>query len=159
MKCLIESQEQTERLLAYCAGKLDRVSAAPVEEHIRGCTACADFVKGQQAVWQALDTWEAAPVSADFDRRLYARIDQEVSWWDLLLRPFRPLMARQGLPIAAAACLLVVAGYIMQRPPEAAPVSQPHVEASADSVEHAIDDMEFLQQLNHLVRTDASPRM
>ena len=159
MKCLMESQQQIERLLAYCAGKMDPMNSATVEEHLRDCAACAEFVKGQRAVWQALDRWEATPVSADFDRRLYARIEQEVSWWDLVLRPFRPLLVRQGLPIAAAACLVVAAGYIMQRPPEIAPAGQPHVEASADSVEHAIDDMEFLQQLNRLVRTDANPRM
>ena len=158
MRCPIESREQ-ERLLAYCARKLDRVSAEPIEEHIRACANCGEFVKAQRAVWEALDSWEAAPVSADFDRRLYRRIEQEVSWWDLLMRPFRPLMVRQGLPIAAAACLLIVAGYIVQRPPETAPAAQQHVEASADSVEHAIDDMEFLQQLNHIVRTDSSPRM
>jgi hypothetical protein len=75
------------------------------------------------------------------------------------MRPFRPLMARQGLPIAATACLVIAAGYIVQRPAEMAPPAQKHVEASADPVEHAIDDMEFLQQLNHLVRPDANPRM
>jgi len=157
MKCPIESQQQAERLLEYCARKLDHVSAAPIEEHIRRCPACAEFVKGQRAVWQALDSWEAAPVLPDFDRRLYQRIQQEVSWWDLIMRPFRPLMVRQGLPAAAAACLLIAAGYLLQRPAEIPLTTQPHVEASADSVEHAVDDMEILRELNHLVRADANP--
>jgi hypothetical protein len=159
MKCPVESQEHAEKLLAYCAHKLDYLSAAALEEHIQTCSACTEFVRGQKAVWQAMDTWEAAPVSADFDRRLYQRIQQEVSWWDLLVRPFRPLLVRQGLPLAAAACLLVGAGYLLQRPIEVPSTTPPQAEASADQVDHAIDDMEILHQLNHLVRTDANPRM
>jgi len=160
MKCPIQSPEHAERLLAYCAHKLDSRRAALLEEHIRNCPECADFVQGQRAVWQALDTWEAAPVSPDFDRRLYQRIQQEVSWWELLMRPLRPLVVRQGLPIAAAACVVMVAGFLLQRPAELPPVVVPaQVEASADQVEHAIDDMEILRELNHLVPPDASPRM
>jgi len=163
MQCRIEDPGHTERLLAYCARKLDSEAAAALEEHIRNCPGCADFVKAQQAVWVALDGWETSPVSADFDRRLYQRIQREVSWWDLLTRPFRPLMARQGLPIAAAACLVIAAGVMLQRPPAMPPESVPQsaqVEAaSPDQVEHAIDDMEILRELNHLVRPDAEPKM
>src|SRR5438105_2711152 len=107
MSCPIQGPEHAERLMAYCVHKLDSRGVEMVEQHIRECRGCAEFVKDQQAVWQALETWEAAPVSADFDRRLYRRIEQEVSWWDLLMRPFRPLLLRQGLPIAAAACLVI----------------------------------------------------
>jgi len=163
MRCQIESPGHAERLLAYCAGKLDSQAAAALEEHIRSCPGCADFVKEQRAVWEALDGWETAPVSADFDRRMHRRIQQEVSWWDLLMRPFRPLMARQGLPVAAAACLVIAAGVMLQRPaavpPEFIPQSAQVNAASPDQLEHAIDDMEILRELNHLVRPDAEPKM
>ena len=80
MNCPMEKPEGAERLVAYCARKLDARSTAAVEEHLPGCGVCASFVRGQNAVWAALDNWEAAPVSADFDRRLHQRIEREVSW-------------------------------------------------------------------------------
>src|SRR5260370_42315822 len=64
-----------------------------------------------------MDSGEAPPVSQDFNRRLYRRIEQEVSVWDMLARPFRPLFVRRGLPVAAAACLLVMAGGRCGQPP------------------------------------------
>src|SRR5260370_33476006 len=66
-----------------------------------------------------MDSGEAPPVSQDFNRRLYRRIEQEVSVWDMLARPFRPLFVRRGLPVAAAACLLVMAGAVIDQPPRA----------------------------------------
>ena len=59
------------------------------------CPACREFAAAQRVMWSALDTWEAAPVSQDFDRRLYQRISGSFRW-DLLVRPFRPLMVRRG---------------------------------------------------------------
>ena len=74
MKCPIEIHENAELLLAYCARKLDPETQTILERHLAVCPACRDFKAGQEAVWQALDSWEAVPVSADFDRRLYRRI-------------------------------------------------------------------------------------
>src|SRR5689334_24332542 len=116
MKCPIETREHNELLLAYCCEKLDQVEAAALKTHIEGCPACQEFTLQQSAVLDALDEWKPAPVSANFDRKLYARIEKEVSWWDVLVRPFRPLAARQGLPIAAAAAVLIVAGILVDRP-------------------------------------------
>ena len=89
MNCPMESREHAQWLLDYRAGKLEPELAARLEEHIATCGACREFARGQRAVWEALDSWEAAPVSTDFDRRLYQRIEAQVSWWDLLIRPFR----------------------------------------------------------------------
>ena len=162
MKCPIETREH-ELLVAYGAGTLDKEGAAKLEEHIGTCPGCRQVVREQQAVWQALDRWEAPAVSPDFDRRLYRRIQNEVSWWDLATRPFRPLLARGGLPVAAAVCAMIVAGVLIERPegvtapvPESAQVEA----ASPDQVERALDDMEMLREFNHLVRPDAGePRM
>lgn len=164
MRCPIETRENAELLLAYCSRKLDAASSAILEDHIRICPACREFASGQRAVWEALDAWEATPVSADFDRRLYQRIEKEVSWWDLLMRPFRPLLFRQGLPIAAAAGLLIVAGVLLERPAAVPSASSP-VSAQVDVVapeqaEHALQEMEMMREFNRLVHPDAAdPKM
>jgi anti-sigma factor RsiW len=164
MKCPIETRENADLLLAYCTRKLDAESTAILERHMEICPACREFSSGQRAVWEALDAWEAAPVTLDFDRRLYRRIDREVSWWNLLTRPLRPALVRHGLPIAAAACLLVMAGVLLERPAGAPPAAQPQsaqVEAfEADQVEPALDAMHLLGEFSYRVRGDATdPKM
>lgn len=159
MNCPMEGREGTEILLAYCAGKLDRARSCTLEEHIKLCPACREFVVGQQAVWTALDAWEPAPVSPDFDRRLYARIEKEVSLWDLLLRPFRPLLVRQGLPVAAAAAVVIMAGFLIDRPAGLYPAEAGPTEANVESMapeqaEQTVQDMEMLRELNRLVHPE-----
>jgi hypothetical protein len=165
MRCPIETGESAELLLAYCARKLDADSMAILERHIGICPACREFAGGQRAVWEALDAWEASPVAAaDFDRRLYRRIEQEVSWWDRMMRPVRPLLFRQGLPIAAAAGLVIVAGVLLERP-ASVPMAQAPVSAQVDIVapeqaEHALQEMEMMREFNRLVHPDAAePKM
>ncbi len=166
MNCPMETQETTE-LLAYCAGKLEAYRSAAIEQHVQACATCAHFVEGQKRVWKTLDAWEAPPVSADFDRRLYARIDQEVSWLDRLMRPLRPLLFRQGLPIAATAALLLAAGLLVERPravpvSDVSSVSSTSVESLApEQVEHALDVMETMREFNGLVHPDPTtdPKM
>jgi anti-sigma factor RsiW len=160
MNCPIETRESAELLLAYCNRKLDAQSTAILERHMEICPACREFASGQRAVWEALDAWEPAPVTADFDRRLYRRIDREVSWWHLLRRPLRPVLVRQGLPIAAAACLLVMAGVLLERPAGAPPAAQPQsaqVEAlQPDQVDHALDAMYMLGEFSNRMPRDAA---
>src|SRR4051794_31879333 len=107
MTCPTETPESAELLLAYISRKLDARSRATLDEHIDTCPACREIAGGQKFVWQALDDWEAPPASADFDRRLYRRIEEERSWWDRLAGPWRPMLFRRALPIAAAAVLVV----------------------------------------------------
>ncbi|MGA2271855.1 MAG: zf-HC2 domain-containing protein [Bryobacteraceae bacterium] len=164
MKCPIETRENAELLLAYCTRELDAESTAILERHMEICPACREFSSGQRAIWEALDAWEAAPVTLDFDRRLYRRIDREVSWWQLLMRPLRPALVRQGLSIAAAACLVVMAGVLLQHPASAPPAAQPRsaqVEAfEPDQVEPALDAMHMLGEFSYRVRGDAAdPKM
>jgi anti-sigma factor RsiW len=161
MKCEIETPDHVGRLLDYSAGRLDAVAARRIEAHLRGCPACRNFVAAQSAVWETLDRWQAAPVSPDFDRRLYQRIRERVSWWEYLARPLRPLLARQGLPITAAAALVVVAGLLSQTPQRITAVEKTvpqvsQVEPPApDQVDRALDDMEMLRELNRLVHAEA----
>ncbi|HEY1336814.1 MAG TPA: zf-HC2 domain-containing protein [Bryobacteraceae bacterium] len=162
MKCPIQMRESAQLLLNYAACRLDAAPAAELERHMEICPACREYAAGQRAVWQALDDWEATPVTADFDRRLYARIEKEVSWWDLLLRPFRPIFARQAMPVAAAAGVVLMA-VVMMRPPAAPPHSAPaptahtaqFVEpAQAEQVERALDDVEMLSDIRREIRNE-----
>jgi anti-sigma factor RsiW len=165
MKCPIETQEGSALLLAYSSGKLDLQTIALIEPHVESCPACREFLRTQHAVWDALDLWEAAPVSADFDRRLYQRIEEQVSWWEMLLRPFVPAF-RHALPIAAAAGVVIMATVLLDRSsvapmPSESPAAQ--VESlQPDQVEHALAEVEMLEQFNHLMRADSpdsNPKM
>lgn len=102
----------------------------------------------QVAVWKALDAWEAPPVSPDFDRRLYRRIDQGVrfSWWERLTRPFRPMPLRQALPLTASASLLLIAGLLLQHPGPISPVARHGEIVRANQVERTLDDLDLLRQ-------------
>ena len=161
MKCPIETRESAELLLEYCARKLDPESTAILQRHIEICPACREFADGQRALWDALDAWESTPVSADFDRRMYSRIEKEVSWWDLLVRPFSPLLVRRGLPVAAA-CLVVMAGVLLERPsavPRQDAESAQVETVQPEQVEHALDAMEMLSEFSQHVRTDGPEKL
>ena len=132
MNCPMESQESSALLLAFSSNRLDPDKAVPVQRHVETCSACQQFLAGQAAVWEALDMWKPEPVSADFDRRLYQRIDQHVSWWDLLLRPFRPAALSRGLPIAAAAGVLIMAG-LLESSRRRTPFTAPTIGASGSA--------------------------
>jgi hypothetical protein len=164
MNCPLETRENAQLLLDYCTRKLEPESVAILERHIAICGACQEFAQSQRAVWQALDAWESAPVSPDFDSRLYRRIEAQVAWWNLLLRPFRPPFNTatlwRSVPAAAMACLLVMAGIFLERPGISPVPPAPSDMAQVDSVqpeqvEHTLDAMEMLNEFSHHVRTDS----
>jgi anti-sigma factor RsiW len=152
MRCPVESQEDASLLLDYCARKLDPDAAALLERHMKACPACREFQGGQQAVWNALDEWEAVPVSAGFNRRLYSRIDSEASapWWSRLLATMQSRRWKPALPLAAACLVLVaVALFDTPSPPPAAPGSPVRVEmVQVDQMERALEDLEMLRQFD-----------
>ena len=162
MKCPIETVDGSELLVAFSSRRLDADRTAALTDHVGACDACATFVAAQRSVSEALDVWRAPPVSADFDRRLYARIEQEVPWWDFLVRPFRPTFTARWLPVAAAAGLLVAVSVWVERPGEL-PVPPPRsaqVEAlSPDQAAAALEEMQVVQQFNEILHVDADPRM
>lgn len=149
MDCPIRTQENTDWLLDYSAGRLDRERAALMARHVETCQECARFVEGQQRVWNALSEWEVDPVSAGFDRRLYRTIEtQPVSWKDRLFRPLGPFW-RPVIPLAAA-CLLIVVGVALHAPQATMTTvpSQAAVEKiEAEQVERTLDDMQMLREL------------
>src|SRR4051812_3908729 len=104
MRCPIETREGEELLLAYSRGTLDSERALTLENHVRECGPCGAYTRAQASVDEALNLWQAPAVSADFDRKLYRRIEQDVPWWSFLTRPFQP--GGRLIPVATAAALL-----------------------------------------------------
>ncbi len=142
--------DRFELLVDFCAGRLEPGIAAEVARHVACCEACRNVVESQAAVWKALDTWEPSPVSPDFDRRLYERIEAEecAPWWNRLLRPgFANI--RPALSLALASIVLLSA-LLIHPIKHAAPVpDKVRVETvDADRLERALDDVEMLRQLS-----------
>ncbi|MDE3168301.1 MAG: hypothetical protein KGN36_21035 [Acidobacteriota bacterium] len=158
MNCPLETPETADVLLDYATRRLDPDRAAILSRHMEVCPACRRFAEEQRAMWSALDGWEAAPVSADFDRRLYRRIEGEASWRERLFSPFRLLLAYRGVPAAAAACLVIAATLLVQHPsqpvPAPAPPEMANVEVQPEQVEKALDAMDLISEFNHKVRSE-----
>jgi|SRR5579859_1208927 len=154
MDCPIKTQESTDWLLDFVAGRLHGERAAELVRHVEACNDCANFVAAQRVVWNALDQWEPEPLSIDFDRRLYRSIEaaRPASGLAGMLRrifgPLQPLW-RPVVPLAAA-CLLIVAGVMLHAPQAViAPLDgTARVEKiEPEQVERTLDDMQMLREL------------
>ena len=164
MKCPLETRENREILVAYSSRVVNGSDVELLEAHLQSCTACREFVREQRAVWEALEGWEAPPVPADFDRRLFERMEREVSWWQRMRSRMGVLLVYRALPVTAVAALVVV-GVLLERPSPprapAQPVRTAQVEGlQPDQVVNALDEMEVLDQFNHRMKPESStPRM
>jgi anti-sigma factor RsiW len=144
-------------IVAYSAGTLDAPSQAALELHLLECPECRHLAESQKAVWSALDHWPAAPVSPDFDQKLYARIAQQEqeSWWQRMSHwnwSWRPAM-----PVAAA-CAALIAAFLL-KPPVPIPVNPAHApqKIQMEQVESALDDMDMLKQITSVSSADSTP--
>jgi hypothetical protein len=167
MSCQVRNEEHTDRLLAYAAGKLGGEAASTLQLHMKNCEECAAFGQAQSEVWNMLDNWEVRPVSSDFNRKLYARIDAaaSASWWDRLAAAVnefvQPLFARPAFPLAAAS-LVIVAGFVFDHPGKSS-FGQLHASSrtsmaetnkadvnklEVDQVEATLDDIEMLREFD-----------
>lgn len=155
MTCPIGSDEQLELLQVYCAGERNTTETVALAKHLEDCAACRELVAGHQAVWSALDEWKAPAASSDFNRRLFARIEREVSLWDRLMQPFRPLWVRLAIPVAAAASVAIMVGLMLDRRP-AQPQPGAVELAQPEQIEHVLDDMQMLHDFNTATRADAA---
>ncbi len=152
------AKKNPELLVDYAAGRLAPAERRMVEDHAAQCTPCQDQLAGQVALWKVLDQMEAAPVSADFDRRLFARMaaERDASWWQRTVR----WMLTWELPFAMRpAAALSLAGvlamglFLYQPGQEAGRVGTPATVESAatadnpdvESLEQALEDLELLQ--------------
>jgi hypothetical protein len=156
MNCPLQTRDNVQQLLDYCVRKLDPQTAVMVERHIAMCRECHEFVEQQRAVWEALDSWEAAPVSHDFNRRLYARIENDVPWWQMLLRP---LTLRWNVAASVAGVFVVLtAGLLLNRPTAIVPpVSEGLTQVQPEQVEQALDAMDMLAEFDRHVKAGKSP--
>ncbi|PYT30192.1 MAG: hypothetical protein DMG58_14850 [Acidobacteria bacterium] len=155
MNCPIKTQENTDWLLDYSAGRLNEEHAVVLERHVEMCVQCAEFVLSQQGIWSALDDWQPAPVSADFNRRLYQRIDggKPAPWIRRIFRPLETAFWRPAVPVAAA-CLMIAAGLLLRTPQVKVTPTEPQARVEPEQVERAVDDMMMLHELNVTSQSD-----
>ena len=142
MNCPFETNT-AELLLEYSAGRLNGQPRLSLERHIESCPRCALFQEEQNAVWTALNSWEAPPVSMDFNRNLWRRIDAVAAlpWYrELRLNIWKP-----AVPLAAAVALMT-AGFLWDHPMAR---KTAHFSATeAIQVEQVLDDIQLLHQLD-----------
>jgi len=147
MHCPSQSDHGTEMILDYLGGRLGRAAASRMERHFEECAACQEAVRSQQAVWEVLDDWKPEPVSADFDNRLYQRIEAEGGrrgWWNALWAPVLPFSLRPVLAVAAV-CLILAAGFLLRTPDEAVLNTVSTAEpVDIDEIERAVEDLDML---------------
>jgi hypothetical protein len=152
MNCPTKKNEDAEILLDYCAQTLSPVQTAEFEIHLKQCADCSRLVEEQKEVWGTLDAWTPAPVSVNFDARLYARIAEEQAgpgWQRWLRRIFQPAIPyplwKSAVPLIAACALLAVG--LSVRMPEATHTVQPQLHADKvdiEQVEQALEDFDIL---------------
>ena len=149
VECPIQAQENAEALLAYCARKLDPDTTAALENHMRQCAACREFRDTQTLLWTALDAWETAPVSDDFDRRLFRKLEERESAGlaDRLLAAAGNLRWRTAAPLAAAG-IVTLAVFLsgIPRQPDLAAQSQTET-IDIEQVERTLEDIDVVRQL------------
>ncbi len=152
MTCPLQTDE-TDLLLDYSAGRLSRpgmdaTRMAALVQHMETCHDCASFLMEQKAVWDALDLWEPSPVSVDFNRRLWQRIDAAAAapWYISLAEWFRLDNWKPMIPLTAAV-LMIAAGFLLDHPGARNPGAGVSVR-EADQVEQTLDDIQLLHQLD-----------
>jgi len=154
MTCPLQT-EQTDLLLDYSAGRLPFRGMDALAEHMKTCRDCASFLREQKAVWDALDLWDPGPVSLDFNRRLWQRIDAAaaVPWYTSLADWFRFDNWKPMIPLTAA-ILVIAAGFVLDHPGARNPASGISVR-EADQVEQTLDDIQLLNQLDAVIPASA----
>ena len=150
MRCPVQNGSP-DILLDYCARRLSPEAASILVQHMALCLDCRRVAEAQEAVWSALDNWKPAPISDDFDERLYARItaDERRSFWR---RVFGDRLSwKPALPLAAGcvAMALAVMVSIPGQGPLASPVEEVRVESiEPEQLERAVEDMDMLRQFS-----------
>jgi hypothetical protein len=154
MNCPSETGKMAGILLEYPTGRLDPVVRAALDRHLTECQVCRDAIEAQTAIWNALDVWEPAPLSMDFNRRLWQKVDQVAAEpWYSRLAGWKPM-----LPAAITALVLVAATLVFERPHEYSRQSVATEESvsvtEVDQAVNTLDDLQLLQQLDSVTSPD-----
>jgi len=153
MNCPLKRVETADLLVEYSARRLDASKAVALERHVEVCAECSAFLTGQMAVWDALDAWEPPPVSMDFNRRLWQRIDKaaELPWYRGLLGALGTANWKPVFTMAVAV-LVIAGGFLLDHRGERAvtpDAGTPGVSIiEADQLEQTLDDIQLLRQLD-----------
>lgn len=164
MICPLEREETRNLLLDYSAGRLDAARAALLDRHMENCAACQTFRLEQSAVWDALDAWEPMPVSIDFNRRLWQRIDAAANapWHRALADSLRFASWKPVFPLAVA-ILVIAGGFLLDHPNGGTVAPAPAVQrvsfSEADQLEQTLDDIQLLRQLDSATASGDSKKM
>jgi len=158
MNCPLKSEDTLDTLLDYAAGTVDPAKSTRIEQHLTVCTECTAFLAGQTEVWKALDAWEPAPVSMDFNRQLWRRIDAAAAapWYRKLADSLSMGAWKPALPLTAA--LFLVATAFMMDHQTVVKVTTPNAGSGytvsvteAEQLENTLDDIQLLRQLDAAV--------
>jgi hypothetical protein len=151
IKCPLQAG-QADLLLDDAAGTLarpglDAATVMALSAHMETCPDCLAFRAGQKTVWNALDLWEPVPVSQDFNRRLWQRIDAAAvaPWYTRLAGSLRESW-KPLIPLTAA-ILVIAGGFLLDRPGASRPTHDVTI-IEADQVEQTLDDIQLLRQLD-----------
>jgi len=147
----------TTLLLDYAMGRLTPAQSALVAHHASECDDCATALVEYSSVSDALDLWKAPPVSTQFNRRLWERIESaaRAPWYAQVADWFRSRSLKPGIPVAATA-LLIAAGFLLDHHSGAViPATSRVSAAEADQAERTLDDLQLLRQFDAAV---AAPR-
>jgi anti-sigma factor RsiW len=154
MNCPLLSEQTTDVLLAYSAGRLDATRKLKLEKHMESCVRCAAFRVEQTELWAALDLWEPEPVSMGFNRDLWRKIgDAEAApWYRKLAESLRSGVWKPAFPLAAAA-LVIGAGFMFDHTATVSTTSNGSgvsvvSTTEADQVERALDDLQLFEQFD-----------
>jgi anti-sigma factor RsiW len=150
----------------YIAGRLNRTQVSLFEAHAEHCARCAALCTSQAAVWQSLDEWKPAPVSAGFNRELWRRIDADArqsSWTRELAAALQFSFWKRLAPLGVAMAVIVTA-FVFDHPGKQAGTLQPQSGASivitaseADQLDRALDDIQLLNEVDAATAAPAQP--
>jgi anti-sigma factor RsiW len=155
-----------DMLLDYIAGRLNRAQASLFEAHAEHCARCGALRMSQAAVWQSLDQWKPAPVSAGFNRELWRRIDADArqsSWTRELAAALQFNFWKRLAPLAVAVALIAT-GFMFDHAGKQPGKIQPDSASSivvtaseADQLDRALDDIQLLHEVDATAAAPAPP--
>ena len=159
MTCPLQT-DNADVLLDYCARSLDAERTAMLEKHMENCAGCREMASEQSQIWSAMDSYEAEAISADFDRKLYARIEamDRVPAWERFWAPVREYLKGQPawkpvLSVAAASAVLFFVIAVRTGVEPTANIIDVH---DVEQAERALEDLEMLRQFDASVPADST---